>query len=541
MSTETATPQTLQGPVLEVLQALLSEQRNAEVVALFTKLVQRNGELETRLAELLSRRKPREGVSSAQLLLLLDELMGPSDEERERADAELRDKSGIDDKKDADTPKPPGTPRQPRLRRPTPPGLRRVPNPIAVPAAERACPVCGGERTCIGHDVTEVVDLIPAEVIVRLDSREKLACERCEGELVRAPLGDKVVDGGKLGSRLVAELFIDKYDDGLPLHRQKQRFERMGLSLPVSTLADQIRWAAELLSPLWRGCLRAVLAARVMHLDGTGLPVLDRAHPRGKRLGQLWGYVGDAQSVLYVFNSTGKKKGQRPGELGPEDILKLRRGYTVADAASVFDASFARDDLIECGCNMHARRYFVKALDRGDKRAALPLAAFKKLYEIEAECAELDDNGRLSERKARSFPVYEELVSWCNVHTPHEPPQSPMGKAIRYLLNHRQALMRFLHDGCIPIDNGVVERLHVRAALTRKNFLFAGSDDGAERAAVAYTILGCCRLARVNPREYLADILPRLARGICLRDVPDMLPERWKVLRQQATEPSGAV
>lgn len=531
-STEAATTETLQGPVLEVLQSLLSEQRNAEVVALVAKLVQRNGELETRLSELLSRRKPREGVSSAQLLLLLDELMGPSDQEREQADAELRDKSGIDDKKDA--PKTPRVPRQPRLRRPIPPDLRRVPNPITVPAAQRACPVCGDERTCIGHEVTEVVDLIPAEVIVRLDSREKLACERCDGELVRAPLGDKVVDGGKLGSRLVAELFIDKYDDGLPLHRQKQRFERMGLSLPVSTLADQIRWVAELLTPLWRGCLRAVLAARVMHLDGTGLPVLDRDHPRGKRVGQLWGYVGDAQAVLYVFNSTGKKKGQRPGELGPEDMLKLRRGYTVADAASVFDASFARDDLIECGCNMHARRYFVKALDRGDKRAALPIAAFKKLYEIEAECAELDDNARLSERQARSRPVYEELVSWCNVHKPHEPPQSPMGRAIRYLLNHREALMRFLDDGCIPIDNGVVERLHVRAALTRKNFLFAGSDAGGERAAVAYTILGCCRLADVNPREYLADILPRLARGIRLRDVPDMLPARWKALREQA-------
>lgn len=529
MGTDTATTKGLRGPVLEVLQALLAEQRTDEVVALVAKLVQRNGELEKRLSELLSRHKPREGVSTAQLKLLLDELMGPSDEERKAADDALRSHSGIDDK--VDEPKVEPSPRQPRLRRPVPEGLRRVPNPITVPDAERPCPQCGGERACIGHDVTEVVDLIPAEVIVRLDSREKLACERCEGELVRAPLGDKVVGGGKLGSRLVAELLIDKYDDGLPLHRQKQRYERMGLSLPVSTLADQVRWSTELLAPLWRGCMRAALGARVMHLDGTGLPVLDRDHPRGKRLGQLWGCVGDREHVLYVYNSTGKKTGQRPGELGPEDLLKLRRGYTVADAASVFDASFARDDLVECGCNMHARRYFVKALDGGDKRAALPLAAFKKLYEVEAECDGLDDNARLSERQARSRPVYEELVHWCTVHEPHEPPQSPLGKALRYLLNHKQALMRFLEDGCIPIDNGIVERLHVRAALTRKNFLFAGSDEGGERAAIVYTILGTCRLAGVNPRDYLADVLPRLARGIRTRDIPDMLPARWKALR----------
>jgi hypothetical protein len=191
-------------------------------------------------------------------------------------------------------------------------------------------------------------------------------------------------------------------------------------------------------------------------------------------------------------------------------MLGLREGLTVANASNLFDASFQRTALIECGCNMHARRYFVMALDAGDQRAALPLAAYKKLYEIEAEIRDRDPDMKLAERRARSKPVWDELVAWCEVRKPYEPPSSGLGKALRYLTNHKVALGRFLEYGYVPLDNGIVERLHVRAALTRKNFLFAGADSGGERAAIAFTIFGSCRLAGVDPIEYLADVLPRL-------------------------------
>jgi hypothetical protein len=238
--------------------------------------------------------------------------------------------------------------------------------------------------------------------------------------------------------------------------------------------------------------------------------------------------------AAYLFASTGKKQGQREGELGPEDMLNLRTGYTVADASNLFDKSFKRDDLIECGCNMHARRYFVKALDGGDARAALPVAGYKKLYEIEAEIRDKDEDAKRAARQARSKEVFDDIVAWCRAYQPNEPPSSALGKAIQYALNHREALGRFLEHGTIPIDNGIVERLHVRAALTRKNFLFAGSDAGGERAAIAYTILACCRLADVNPVEYLRDVLPRLARRIRLSELPALLPGRWKVAREAA-------
>jgi transposase len=528
------------GEVLDVLRELLDGGRSDEVVELVRKLVVRNSDLERRLAQALGRGRKNEGVSKAQLLLLLDELARGEDAAGEaappaelaEADQKLRDKSGIDDPSADDEDRRTREPRrQPPLRKPAPVHLPRVDNVIAVPESQRACPKCGAARKCIGHDVTEVIELVPAQVIVRRDLREKLACEPCEGELVRAPNGDKVVSGGKLGSTLVGELLVEKYDDGLPLHRQKARYARRGLDISVSTLADQVTWATDLLRPLWRAAITEVLGAAVMHLDGTSLPVLDRDAAAGKRLGALWGYVGDQSVAAYVYTSTAKKNAQRPGEIGPEEMLALRRGYTVADASNLFDTSFAREGLIECGCNMHARRYYTKALDVGDTRAALPIAAYKKLYEIEAEIRAHDAEQRRAARQERSKPVFDELVAWAETHKPHEPPSTPMGAALRYMTNHRVALGRFLEAGEVPIDNGIVERLHVRAALTRKNYLFAGSDAGGDRAAIAYTILGSCRLAGVNPIEYLADVLPRLSRRIRILDLPTLLPHAWQAAR----------
>jgi transposase len=531
MSTAAASTNTSErrGAVLDVLQTLLSGGDTEAVVALVRKLVARNAELERRLADAMSRGHKTEGVSTAQLLLLLDQLGAAPAEELDAANRQLRQASGIDERQAAEAEAEPR--RQPPLRRPLPPGLRRVPNPIPVPVAERPCPRCGRERECIGHDQTEVLDLVPAEVIVRVDKREKLACRECESQVVRAPLGDKVVAGGRMGTTLVSQLLVDKYWDGLPLHRQKQRIERMGVKIAVQTLADQVAWGTDLLRPVWRASMDAVLGAVIMHLDATSLPVLDESKPGGLRLGSLWGYVGDEEIALYLYASTGKKHGQREGELGPADMLARRKGYTVADAAGIFDTSFKRPEITECGCNMHARRYFRKALDGGDSRAALPLAAFKKLYDIEDEIRDRDAAGRRAARQASSKPVYDELVAWAEKYQPHEPPSSPLGTAIRYLLNHEIALRRFLDDGVVPIDNGIVERLHVRAALTRKNFLFAGSDTGGERAAIALTVLGSCQLADVSPVEYLADVLPRLARRVRICDVPDLLPARWKAAR----------
>jgi transposase len=538
----------LRGTPLAVLAKLLDGGHRAEIEALFTALVARTEVLEMALVRERMKRNRSERVSADQLDIFLHRLRTQEQTEADvkAADDALATKAtdGSDKPKNDPKDKPEEKKKHPApVRRPIPPGLRRVDNPIVVPDAERACPKCDGERRCIGHDVTEIIDLIPAEVIVRIDSREVLACKPCDGEIERAPMGDKVIVGGAYGSQLVGEMVVDKYWDSMPLYRIGQKFERMGLSMPSSSMADQIAWATDLLRPLWWTLIKGVAAATVVHIDATSLPVRDVETKYQVVLGSLWGLVLDEQHALFLYTSTGKKTGQRPGEIGPEDLLRTRKGYVVADASSIFEASFARPDLIEVGCNMHARRYYVAALKAGDARAAPAIKAFQTLYEIEASIADdADDDERKRVRQLRSKPIYDELVTWARTRQLVEPPSSLLGAALRYLLNHRVALMRFLDDGVLPIDNGIVERLHRRPAVGRRNFLFAGSHAGGERAAIAYSILASCNLADVNPVEYLADILPRLTRdGITVAKAAEMLPAAWKRARDAARAKAAEV
>lgn len=524
-------------PVLVLARELLAQGRQEEVLQIIQQLLARNEDLESRRAS----KQKNEAVGRDQLLFLLQGLgqARPATELAAvaAADQKLREASGIDE-----DPKPkPKLPRQRPTRQGFPAHLRRVKNTLQVPADQRACPICGTERVCIGHDVTETLELIPAELVVRQDHQEKLACRPCEAEVVRAPPGDKVVDGGRIGIPVVVQIVVDKYRDGLPLYRQAERFARLGWDVSRSLLCDQVRHVAELLQPLHRAAQKEVLAADVLHTDGTQLRVRDPEHPKVIYSATLWGYLGRTASLavaFFLFGSSGKKVGQKDGEIGPEQFLALRFGPTVADASNTFDSSFKREGISECGCNMHCRRGFCRALDAGDLRAALPLAAYKKIYAIEARIRGRDPAFIRHVRQVRSKPIFDALAEWCQAHKPYEPPQTPLGKAIRYFLNHEAALRRFLDDGRIPPDNGAIEHQFIRVALTRMNFLFAGSEEGARWAAIIYTVLACCALAGVNPVEYLNDVLPKLARGGREVDAHLFLPHRWKAAREAAaTEP----
>ena len=167
----------------------------------------------------------------------------------------------------------------------------------------------------------------------------------------------------------------------------------------------------------------------------------------------------------------------------------------------------------------------------------MPIAAFQALDDVDDSVRGDDNARRLAERQRRSRPVYEELLAWARSYQPTEPPASLLGRAIQYLLNHQVALTRFLSDGGLPPDNGIVERLHRRPAIGRRMYPFAGSHAAAERAAIAYSVLGTCRLLDLNPAHYLADVLPRLARGIVIaRDLPGLMPAAWQVAHRPASD-----
>lgn len=522
-----------------MLRKLLEGRRDEQVVKLVAQLLARNSELEKRLAKRrLGVDNGPEGITTAQLELFLQALQEQAHEALRAADEKLKDV--------AKTPEAPAAqakpPKQPALRRPIPDNLRRVENIIRVPDAQRPCPFCGKERKCIDHDVTLVIELLPPEVVIREDKREVLACvPACcdESELKRAPLGDKVVSGGIYGSTLVSTMLVRKYDHNMPLHRIREELLRYGLDMPSASASDQIQWATDLLRPIWHQLQNDVLHAKLVQLDPTSIPVRDKDHGFSVQLGSLCAYVGDGELVAYLYASTGKKNGQRFGELGPEDFLAMREGATMADASNAFDKSFARPGLIEHNCNAHARRPFVKALDSGDTRAAIPIAAFKRLYDVEEQATKdnLSVEQRTELRREKSRPVYDELIAWCRAYHPLEPPQTPLAKACGYIINHHVGLTRYIDDGAIPIDNTLVERLHRRPAIGKRNFLFVGSHAGGERAAIAYSVLGTCRLIGLNPVAYLGNVLPDLARGIELERLASFMPKAWKLAHPQAGLP----
>lgn len=257
------------GEVLDVLHELLTEGRSDEVVSLVGQLVANNSalavraakaesqsaelekrkdELEKQLERLLGRYKKNEGTPKnpnwcCSSMRCRAARPATCSKTRTICAARPTSSSGRRQRSTIRKSRRPSSPRTQPVRKPAPPDLPRTENPLLVPASERACPVCGKERTCIGHDITEVIELEPAKVIVRQDKREKLACGDCEGELVRAPKGDKIVDGGKFGDTLEADILVGKYADGLPLHRARERYRRLGLDIPISTLVDQVRWS----------------------------------------------------------------------------------------------------------------------------------------------------------------------------------------------------------------------------------------------------------------------------------------------------------
>lgn len=525
----------LRGTALAVFTKLLAANETEKIIELFAKLALRNQALEMQLAKLRVGNKS-ERVCREQLDLFLQAIVDAAVAgDIGKANEDLATATKTADSAPEAT-KPPAQPtRRPRI----PAGLRHVPNDIPIPQADRACPKCGAERRCIHHEVTHVIDLLPAEVIVRVDRREILSCTPCDGEMVRAEMGDKVVTGGLYGSSLVAELVVNKYSAGLPLYRQGEMLCRMGLVMPSATMSDQICWAADLLEPLWSVLKRVTLTSRIVHADATGIPARDRETMFAVQSGSMWGFVGTGsthadQVALYLYTSTGKATAQRAGEIGPIDFLLHRKGPIVADAAGMFDVLYTSGERVEIGCNMHARRYFVKAFEAGDARAAMAVKVFGILYDVEASVKGCTAAEVLAARRSRSRPIYDELLRWQKVHSADEPPKSLFAAALRYLRNQSVALTRFLDDGSLPIDNGPVERLHRRVAVGRKNFLFVGSHAGGRRAAIAYSILGTCSLLGVNPNEYLRDVLPILARGgLTAAAIAELMPAAWLAARPQ--------
>jgi len=262
------------------------------------------------------------------------------------------------------------------------------------------------------------------------------------------------------------------------------------------------------------------------------LRVLDRDHPAGVKRGHMWAMVASEPKLAAYFYTKDWSAD------GPAAMLADFEGHLQSDEYAGFDTIAEASDgrIVRVGCHMHSRRKFEAALDGGDIRAAIAMNLYKKIYVIERACKdeELDADARKTRRLEETMPLLDELKAWAEDLHPGLTPSSTLRKATTYLTGNWEVLTRFLEDGRLEIDNGIVERELRRVALGRKNWMFAGSDEGAERAAVAFTVLATCRMQGVEPSGYIADILRKLSAGWPMSRIDELLPNAWAQAKKSA-------
>jgi len=503
---------------VETLKAMLAE-RLAEVTHLRVSLAQRDARIEKLLFQLAQLKRMQFGQRSEklaqqieQLELQLEELLTPEPTLvallPETAEPEAPAADGADAK------------RRPS-RRPLPAHLPRH-EQVYAPAAD--CPDCGGTLRPIGEDVSEMLDYVPARFRVIRHVRPKCVCDACE-RIVQADAPSRPIARGTPSPGLLAQVLIAKFADHLPLYRQCEIYARDGVELERSTLGDWVGRASVLLQPLVECIGQHVMAGHKLHADDTPVPVL--APGRGKTAeGRLWTYVRDdrpagfdtAPAVLFRFSPN------RRGE-HPKQHLASFKGALQADGYAGFHHLYGDGKLQEVACWAHVRRKFFDI----HKANASPIAheileRIATLYAIEASIRGQPADARRQRRQTRAGPLIDALKSHLQQHLQTVSAKSTLAEAIRYALNRWPALRRYIDDGRLEIDNNTAERALRTVAVGRKNWLFAGSDAGGERAANLYTLIGTAKLNGVEPYAWLRDVLERIAYA-WLRDVLERIAE----------------
>nr|WP_139373892.1 IS66 family transposase [Enhydrobacter aerosaccus] len=421
-------------------------------------------------------------------------------------------------------------------RRPLPDHLPRM---TVTHETACTCPQCGGALRRLGEDVTEVLDYVPASFRVIRHVRPKFSCRTCEG-ISQAPVPDLPIRRGRASPALLAHVLVAKFADHLPLYRQSEIYERSGVDLERSTLADWVGQCSALLRPLIDALERHVMAGERVHADDTPVPVL--APGAGKtKTGRLWAYLRDerpyagaaAPAVLYRYSP------DRRGD-HPRSHLAAFKGVLHADGYAGFNGLYDGGSIVEAACWAHVRRKFFDLHATGKAPLATEaLNRIRGLYAIEGEIRGRPPNDRRHARQTRAGPLLADIKTWLEATLRRVPQRGDLAAALRYALARWTALTRYTDDGTIEIDNNPVERAIRPIALGRKNWLFAGSDAGGVRAAAIASLIATARLNDVEPEAYLRHLLERIATHPINR-VADLLPWHCRDLISDKSETLAA-
>lgn len=352
----------------------------------------------------------------------------------------------------------------------------------------------------IGEEVTERLECEPGKLYVVEIIRPIYAMDDSEGVII-AEIPSSPIEKGRAGASILALVTIQKYVDHLPLYRQIEQISRMGMEIPSSTMSDWVKRGAELIRPLYEAHVKRVLRSGYLQADETRIQVLDKEKKGKTHRGWYWTFR-DPQSGLVLFDYHESR-----GREGPSEILKNFEGFLQTDGYEVYNY-YDRNKITLFHCMAHARRYFEQAQGNDRERSEYVLKEMQKLYAAEKHCREhkFDPAQRLAIRQEQSVPVLESLHSWLKDHIHQVTPSSSIGKAISYALPRWEKLMLYATDGRLEIDNNLVENSIRPIAIGRKNYLFAGSHESAQNAAMFYSLLGTCRLKGIEPFAWLKNL-----------------------------------
>ena len=419
-----------------------------------------------------------------------------------------------------------------RGRRPLPAHLMRCVHDIHPPAEERICPSCGNAKTIFAADVTEELEMIPAKFFVNRYVRHKYACRCCSGSVSQGPLPPRPLERGIPGPGVLADVVAGKYAEHLPLYRLQERYRRAGIDLSLSTFCDWVDHVAGLTAPIVRAMRTMVLASRKVHTDDTPITVLDPGRwPVHSRRGYMWVYVSEWLDVVFDFTNSHSRD-------GPAAFLKEYRGYLQADAFSGYDGIYAGREIYEVACWAHARRKFYDTLVHYPAEAKRVVAMIAGLYAVESRAQALGVPGErlLAWRRRFSRTRLARLRGYLDELSPQVLPKSPLGRAISYTLKNWKALNRYTEAAFLSIDNNLSERQIKQMVIGRKNWMFAGSENGARNSAILFSLVVACKLCGVDPFAYFRDILTRLPHHPADR-IHELVPRHWQTHLAGRTSP----
>jgi transposase len=376
----------------------------------------------------------------------------------------------------------------------------------------------------IGEEVTEELEYEPGKLFVNRYVRPKYVSADKES-IVIAPMIERPLPKAIAGAGLLAQIVIDKYVDHLPLHRQQQRFKRENINIPYSTITDWVSNTCKLIESLYGALKTLILQSNYLHADESPIKVLDKDKRGETHRGYFWVYHNSIERLVLFDYQRGR------GREGPAMMLRDFKGHLQTDGYAVYDLFKEKEDITLMHCMAHARRMFYEALSNDAMRSEYALEQIRLLYVIERRAKEQSytEEQLLQLRQTEALPILQSLGKWMKDEYVKTLPKSPIGKALGYSIERWDRLMLYATNGKLNIDNNPVENSIRPVAIGRKNYLFAGSHEAAQRSAMLYSLFGTCKLHNVNPFVWLKDVLQRIGTHP-INKIADLLPNNWQLL-----------